>query len=129
MEKVTVNSKDAPKAIGPYNQAVKVGSFIFTSGQISIDPKKNEFEDDSITKQTELVLKNLQAVLKEAGSSLKSVVKTTVYLKNMQDFPFMNSVYEKFFSENPPARTTVEVSALPKGAKIEIDAIALTEES
>ena len=129
MKKIIVNSANAPKAIGPYSQAIEIGHLVFTSGQISIDPRTNQFIDDSVTVQTEVVIKNLEAVLKEAGSSLQSVIKTTVFLKSMNDFPAMNSVYEKFFRSNPPSRSTVEVAGLPKGAKVEIEAIALKENS
>jgi len=127
MKLITINSKDAPKAIGPYSQAIRMGDFLFTSGQIAIDPRTNEFISEGIEKQTELVLKNLEAVLKEGGASLKSVIKTSVYLKSMKDFPVMNSIYEKFFFENKPARSTVEVASLPKGALVEIDAVAMIE--
>lgn len=126
MKKSIVHTANAPKAIGPYSQAIKTGDIVFTSGQISIDPSKNEFIKGSVAEQTELVLKNLTAVLKEAGSSIDSVVKTTVYIQKMEDFPAMNSVYERFFANNPPARSTVEVASLPKGALVEIDAIAIT---
>lgn len=122
-----VNSKNAPKAIGPYSQAVKMDGLVFTSGQIPIDPVNNEFIDAGIETQTELVLKNLKAVLEESGSSLKAVLSTTVFLADMKDFAAMNSVYGKFFPENPPARTTIEVKGLPKGAKVEINAVAQAE--
>ena len=128
MKKIVVNSKNAPKAIGPYSQAIKIGNLVFTSGQIPIDPIKNEFIDDTCERQTEIVLNNLKAVLVEAGASLKSVIKTTVFLKNMQDFSAMNSIYERYFPENSPARSTIEVAGLPKGAKVEIEAIAEIEE-
>jgi 2-iminobutanoate/2-iminopropanoate deaminase len=129
MKRNIISTKNAPQAIGPYSQAVKIGDLIFTSGQLSIDPDKNEFINGTVEIQTELALKNVSAVLKEAGSSLKSVVKTTVFLKNMNDFPLMNSVYAKFFPSGPPARSTVEVSALPKGALVEIEAVAIREEA
>ena len=124
MGKRIVNTDAAPKAIGPYSQAVAVGDFVYTSGQISINPANNEPEHGSIAEQTRLVLKNLSAVLSAAGASIQTVVKTTVFLKSMGDFGEMNSVYGEFFSEQPPARSCVEVAALPKGVLVEIDAVA-----
>lgn len=121
-----VNTDNAPKAIGPYSQAIKVGNFIFTSGQIAIDPEKNELISGGIQDQTRRVLENLGAVLKAAGSSLENVVKTTVYLSDMNEFSAMNEVYAQFFESTKPARATVEVSRLPKDVKVEIDAIATT---
>ena len=121
-----VDTGSAPKAIGPYSQAIKVGNFIFTSGQIAIDPEKNELISGGIQDQTRRVLENLGAVLKAAGSSLENVVKTTVYLSDMNEFSAMNEVYAQFFESTKPARATVEVSRLPKDVKVEIDAIAAT---
>ncbi len=119
-----IQTKNAPSAIGPYSQAIMVAHFIFCSGQIGIIPKTGRMVE-GIEKQTEQVLKNLEAVLTEAGAALKNVVKTTVYLKNIADFPKMNEIYAKFFGENKPARATVEVANLPKGALVEIEAIAV----
>jgi len=119
-----VDTDSAPKAIGPYSQAIKVGNFIFTSGQIAIDPEKNELISAGIQEQTRRVLENLKAVLEAAGSSLENVVKTTVYLSDMYEFSAMNEVYAQFFESTKPARATVEVSRLPKDVKVEIDAIA-----
>ena len=119
-----VDTDSAPKAIGPYSQAIKVGNFIFTSGQIAIDPEKNELISGGIQEQTRRVLENLKAVLEAAGSSLENVVKTTVYLSDMNEFSAMNEVYAQFFESTKPARATVEVSRLPKDVKVEIDAIA-----
>jgi len=121
MEKIS--TKKAPKAIGPYSQAIKAGGFIFCSGQIAIDPKTNEFKPGTIIEETTRVIENLKAVLKQAHSGLEKTIKVTVYLLNIDNFTEMNKVYEKYFL-NKPARSTIEVSKLPKGAKVEIDAIA-----
>lgn len=120
-----VHSEQAPKAIGPYSQAVKSNGFLFTSGQIPLDPATGELVGGSISDQTERVMNNLKAVLEAAGSSLDKVLKTTVYLADMNDFAEMNQVYGRFFGQSPPARSTVEVSRLPRDVKIEIDLIAL----
>jgi len=122
--KDVVSTEKAPKAIGPYSQAIKVGGMVYTSGQIAIDPKINQFLDKGIEEQTRLVLDNLKAVLVASGSSLDDVVKTTIYLTNIDDFSKVNEIYATYFSSNKPARSTVCVAKLPKGAKIEIDAIA-----
>ena len=121
MEKIS--TKNAPNAIGPYSQAIKAGGFVFCSGQIAIDPKTNEFKPGTIIEETTRVIENLKAVLKQANSGLKKTIKVTVYLLNIDNFTEMNKVYEKYFL-NKPARSTIEVSKLPKGAKVEIDAIA-----
>ena len=118
-------SQDAPKAIGPYSQAIKAGNFLFMSGQIGIEPGINEITGRTISEQTEQVILNMKAVLKSAGTDISNVVKTTVFLKNISDFKEMNSIYEKHFSVNPPARSTVEVSKLPKDALVEIESIAV----
>ena len=123
MEKIS--TKKAPKAIGPYSQAIKAGGFIFCSGQIAIDPKTNEFKPGTIIEETTRVIENLKAVLEQANSGLEKTIKVTVYLLNIDNFTEMNKVYEKYFL-NKPARSTVEVSKLPKGAKVEIDVIAET---
>jgi len=120
-----ISTKKAPKAIGPYSQAIKSGSFVFCSGQIAIDPKTNEFKPGTIIEETTSVIGNLKAVLEQANSGLEKTIKVTVYLSNIDNFTEMNKVYEKYFS-NKPARSTIEVSKLPKGAKVEIDAIAET---
>lgn len=121
-----IHTKDAPAAIGPYNQAVVAsGSFIFTAGQIAIDPQNGQVIQGDIKTQTRQVLKNLQAILQQGGSSLQSVVKTTVFLKDMNEFAAMNEVYAEFFKENPPARSTVEVARLPRDVRVEIEAIAV----
>jgi len=124
-EKKVVATKEAPQAIGPYSQAIKAGGFVFTAGQIPIDPATGKLVEGDVKVQTERVLKNLSAVLAAAGSSMDRVVKTTVFLKNMSDFPAMNEVYGQFFKNDPPSRSTVQVAALPKDAVIEIDAVAL----
>lgn len=114
----------APKAIGPYSQGVKIGDLIFTSGQLPIDPVTGEMETKDIKKATELCVKNVEAVLKEKGSSLNKVIKTTIFVKDISMFSDLNKSYGKFFSENPPARSCFEVAKLPKDALIEIEAIA-----
>lgn len=125
MDKEIVKTAAAPGAIGPYSQAVKAGGMVFLSGQIALDPKSGELVAGDIQAQTRQVLGNLKAVLAAAGSSLERVVKTTVFLTSMDDFPKMNAVYGEFFSANPPARATVEVCRLPRGAAVEIEAVAL----
>ena len=120
-----VATKDAPQAIGPYSQAIKANGFVFTSGQIAFDPATNQIIQGDVAAQTERVLKNLEAILKAAGSGLERVVRTTVFLKNMGDFAAMNEVYGRFWKSAPPARSTVEVARLPRDVAIEIDVIAL----
>ncbi|HXE91870.1 MAG TPA: RidA family protein [Terriglobales bacterium] len=122
--KVTVSTSDAPRAIGPYSQGIKAGGFVFVSGQIAIDPATGNVIAGDIRAQTERVLKNLAAILEAAGSSMEQVVKTTVFIKNMEDFVPMNEVYARAFDLEPPARATVECSKLPKDVLVEIDAIA-----
>ena len=124
--KQIVQTEQAPKAIGPYSQAIKANGFVFASGQIPIIPETGEFVAGGITEQTEQVIKNLSRVLEAAGSGLDRVVKTTVFLADMEEFVEMNEVYGKYFSEEPPARATVEASGLPRGARVEIEAIALS---
>ncbi|HXG83860.1 MAG TPA: RidA family protein [Pyrinomonadaceae bacterium] len=122
--KEIISTENAPGAIGPYSQAVKVGGFIFCSGQIPIDPQTGNFVSDDVTEQSEQVLKNLAAVLEAAGSGLNNVVKTTVFLADMNDFTAMNEVYARFFGDNKPARATVQAARLPRDARVEIDCIA-----
>jgi 2-iminobutanoate/2-iminopropanoate deaminase len=120
-----VSTESAPQAIGPYSQAVSFGNFVFSSGQIPIDPRTGQFVEGGIAEQTEQVLKNLSEVLRAAGVGLGDVVKTTVYLADMGDFAAMNEVYGRFFPENPPARSTVQAARLPRDARVEIDVIAV----
>ena len=120
-----VATKDAPQAIGPYSQAIKANGFVFISGQIAIDPAGGQIIAGDVAAQTERVLKNLEAILKAAGSGLERVVRTTVFLKNMGDFAAMNEVYGRFWKSAPPARSTVEVARLPRDVAVEIDVIAL----
>jgi 2-iminobutanoate/2-iminopropanoate deaminase len=119
-----VATKDAPQAIGPYSQAIKAGGFLFSSGQIAIDPATGQVIDGDVAAQTERVMNNLAAILKAAGLSLQHVVKTTVFLKSMGDFATMNEIYGRHFGEHRPARSTVEVARLPKDVLVEIDVIA-----
>ena len=120
----TISTKNAPAAIGPYSQAIKVGNLIYTSGQIPIDPATGTLVAGGIKEQTRQSLLNVQAILKEAGISMSSVVKTTVFMADMNDFADMNAVYAEFFTEPYPARSAVAVKALPKGALLEIEVVA-----
>jgi 2-iminobutanoate/2-iminopropanoate deaminase len=120
-----VSTKDAPQAIGPYSQATKANGFVFTSGQIAIDPSTQQVITGDIAAQTERVLRNLSEILEAAGSGLGKVVRATVFLKDMDDFAAMNAVYGKYFGSAAPARSTVEVARLPKDVLVEIDVIAL----
>jgi 2-iminobutanoate/2-iminopropanoate deaminase len=120
-----IATEAAPQAIGPYSQAVVVGDFVFASGQIPLDPKTGAFVEGGVVEQTEQVLRNLAEVLKAAGTSLDGVVKTTVFLADMNDFAAMNEVYGRYFSNEPPARSTVQAARLPRDARVEIDAIAI----
>ena len=124
MKKI-ISSEAAPRAIGPYSQAVVVNGMAYLSGQIPIDPSTNQLIEGGIEQQTERVLENLKAVLEAAGASFASVVKTTVFLKDMAEFPKMNEVYSRYFPENPPARSTVQAAKLPRDVSIEIDCIAV----
>ncbi len=125
MDKTVILTNDAPAPIGPYNQAIKTGNMIFTAGQIAINPKTNQVDESTIEGQTKQAILNLKAILQKGGSDLSKVVKTTVFLKNMGDFPAMNAVYGEFFVENPPARSAVEVAKLPKDVLVEIECIAI----
>ena len=124
MKKQAVRTDKAPSAIGPYEQGIRVGDFLFTSGQIALDPDSGEMLHGEIEHETEQTLRNVEAILKADGLSLDDVVKTTVYLEDLGHFARMNQVYEKFFLTNKPARACVQVAALPKGAKVEMDAVA-----
>jgi 2-iminobutanoate/2-iminopropanoate deaminase len=123
--KKIVSTEKAPKAIGPYSQAIRTENLVFTSGQLGLDPATTELVPGGIEEQTRQVLTNLEHVLETADSGLNFVVKTTVFLQDMSDFAKMNTVYTEFFRENPPARSTVQVAALPKGGLVEIECIAL----
>ncbi len=125
MERETISTEKAPKAIGPYVQAIKANGFVYTAGQIPIDPKTGDFVAGGITEQTRQVLENLQAVLEASGSSIKQVVKATVFLKNIGDFAAMNEVYAEYLGDAKPARSTVAVAELPRNALVEIDLVAL----
>jgi len=125
MKKV-LNTEKAPKALGPYSQGIEAGGFIFLSGQLGLDPKSNEFAAGGIAEQTHQSLTNLKNIIESAGSSMENVVKTTVFLNDMNDFQAMNTVYGEFFKSEPPARSTVQVAALPKNGMVEIEAIVKT---
>jgi 2-iminobutanoate/2-iminopropanoate deaminase len=124
-ERRIVKTEGAPGAIGPYSQAVVAGGLVYTSGQIPIDPATGQFVEGGVREQTAQVLRNLSGVLEAAGSSLARVVKTTVFLADMDDFAAMNEVYAGFFPEGPPARSTVQAARLPRDARVEIDVVAL----
>ena len=124
MSKEVVTTDKAPAAIGPYSQGIRVGNLVFTAGQVGLVPGTKEFAGTDITSQTRQALQNLQAVLEAGGSCLAHVVKTTVFIADMKEFPLMNEIYAQFFGANAPARSTVQVAALPMGARVEIEAIA-----
>jgi len=127
MDKKIITSEKAPKALGPYSVAVQAGMFFFTSGQLGLDPQTGNLVAGGIEAETRQALTNLRNVLADSGSGLEEVVKTSVFLKDMADFPKMNAVYAEFFPENPPARSTVQVAALPKDGAVEIEAVALVK--
>jgi 2-iminobutanoate/2-iminopropanoate deaminase len=122
--KNVVATDRGPKPIGPYSQAIKANGFIYLSGQVALDPKSGELAGGEIRQQTERVLENIKGILEAAGANLHHVIKTTVFLKDMNDFPAMNEVYARYFATAPPARSTVQVSRLPKDALVEIEVIA-----
>jgi len=126
MNKRVIHTEKAPKAIGPYSQAVHIGDLVYTAGQVALDPSTMELVPGGIEEQTRQVLANLTNVLEAAGTDMNKVVKTTVFLKDMSDFAKMNAIYAEVFSANPPARTTVAVAGLPKNALVEIECVALT---
>ncbi len=126
MERRIIATESAPKALGPYSQAIRSGEFIFCAGQTPLDPATGKLVEGGIQAQTRRALQNLSAVLEAAGSSLSRVVKTTVFLTNLDDFKAMNETYAEFFPSVPPARSTVQVSRLPAGASVEIECIAVT---
>jgi 2-iminobutanoate/2-iminopropanoate deaminase len=127
-DKKVVGSDKAPQAIGPYSIGIQASHFVFTSGQLGIDPATGNIVDGGVEAETRQALKNLSGVLDAAGSSLQNVVKTTVFLRDIQEFAQMNAVYGEFFTQDPPARSAFQVAALPKGAAVEIEAIALLSE-
>ena len=127
MAKEIISTNNAPAAVGPYSQAVRVGNLVYTAGQVAINPASGKLVGEDAPTQAEQVLRNLKAVLEAAGSSLENVVKTTVFLKNMDDYKAVNEVYGRFFTHNPPARSAVEVARLPLGALVEIEAVAVIE--
>ena len=122
--KQIIHTDHAPKAVGPYSQAVRMGDFLFCSGQISIDPKTQEVFTGDIKVQTEMVLSNIEALLKQVDLNFSHIVKTTIFLTSMSDFATVNEIYAKRFGQNPPARSTVQVAGLPKGVNVEIEIIA-----
>lgn len=123
IERTVVSTKKAPGAIGPYSQGIKIGKFVFTSGQLPMDPESGELIDD-IKKATARSLDNVKAILEEAGSSMENIIKTTIFVKDLDDFAAVNEVYGTYFNEEPPARSCVQVAKIPKDAKVEIEAIA-----
>jgi 2-iminobutanoate/2-iminopropanoate deaminase len=125
MNKERIHTDHAPAAVGPYSQAIRIGEFIFTAGQVALDPASGELVGSDVAAQTEQVISNLRAVLAAAGSGLERVIKTTVFLQSMSDFAAMNAVYARHFPEPFPARSTVEVGGLPKGGLVEIECVAL----
>ncbi|HET7144479.1 MAG TPA: RidA family protein [Anaerolineales bacterium] len=125
MKKKVIHTDKAPKAIGPYSQAIRTDSMVYTAGQIGIDPATGEMVAGSVEEQTRQALTNIRNVLEAAGSAIEQVVKTTVFLKDMSDFLKMNAVYAEIFGENPPARSTIAVAGLPKGGLVEIEVVAL----
>lgn len=127
MKKI-VSTTEAPAAVGPYSQAVRVGQFVFTAGQIPLDPKSGQIVSDDISEQTRRVLDNLSAVLRAENLTFSHIVKTTIFLTDMNDFVKVNEIYATYFSDLPPARSTVQVSALPKGARVEIECIAVSDQ-
>lgn len=125
LEKMIIKTDNAPAAIGPYSAGVAAGTFVFTAGQIGLDPKSGQMVEGGVEAEAKRALTNLKGILEAAGSSLGNVVKTTVFLKDMADFAKVNAVYAEFFTENPPARSAVQVAALPKNALVEVEAIAI----
>jgi 2-iminobutanoate/2-iminopropanoate deaminase len=129
MDKKVISSDKAPKAIGPYSVAIRTGNLVFASGQLGLDPATGSLVPGGIEAETRQALTNLRHVFAEAGSGLEWVVKTIVFLKDMADFAKMNAVYAEFFTENPPARSTIQAAALPKGGTVEIEAVAILQDS
>ena len=127
MERIAVYTDRAPEPVGPYSQAIIAGEFVFCSGQIALDPVSGTLVKGDIRRETTRVMENINEVLKSAGCSLDAVVKTTIYIRNMDDFPKINEVYGSYFNEKPPARATIQVARLPKDAHVEIECIALAD--
>lgn len=123
--KEVISTEKGPKAIGPYSQAIKANGFVYTAGQIPFDPSTGQLIQGDVAQQAARVLENLKAIVEAAGSSLEKAVKATVYLKDMNDFTAMNEVYARYFTQNPPARSTVEVSRLPRDVRVEIDLVVI----
>jgi 2-iminobutanoate/2-iminopropanoate deaminase len=128
MKKKIISTTDAPAAVGPYSQAVRVGSTIYCAGQIPLDPRSGQIVSKDISEQTRRVLDNITAVLKAEGLTFENIVKTTIFLTDLADFQTVNEIYASYFNQTPPARSTVQVPALPKGARIEIEAIAVADQ-
>lgn len=128
MKKEVIGSSNAPKAVGPYSAGIRKGGFVFLSGQLGLDPKSGDFVSGGVEEQTRQSLLNLESILKDNGLSMANVVKTTVFLSDIGNFAKMNAVYADFFKEDPPARSTVEVAALPKNGLVEIEAIAISND-
>ena len=124
MEKKIIKTNEAPAPIGPYNQATQFGNFLFVSGQVPIDPKTGKLKNGSIEEETQMVMENVEAVLKAAGMGFEHVLKSTIFIMDMQQFSVINEIYGRYFKENAPARETVQVAALPLGARVEISVIA-----
>lgn len=129
MNRQIITSENAPNAIGPYSIGVQVGDFIFTAGQIGLDPNTGDLVPGGVEAETEQAMKNISNILQAGGSGIDSIIKTTIFLRDINDFPIMNNTYAKFFMANFPARSTVQVGAIPKGAAVEIEAIALVSRS
>jgi len=127
MTKSAIRSDQAPKAIGPYSAGIKIGNFVYTAGQLGLDPNSGELTPGGVEAQTRRALENISNILHAAGGTMENIVKTTVFLQDMNDFARMNSVYASFFDSTPPARSTVQVAGLPKGGLVEIEAIAILE--
>jgi 2-iminobutanoate/2-iminopropanoate deaminase len=127
MDRTVIASEKAPKAIGPYSVAIRTGNLVFTSGQLGLDPMSGNLVPGGIEAETRQALTNISHVLADSGSGMPAVVKTTVFLKDMADFTKMNAVYAEFFTENPPARSTIQAAALPKGGSVEIEAVAIVK--
>jgi 2-iminobutanoate/2-iminopropanoate deaminase len=124
MERQIISTENAPAAVGPYSQAVRIGNLVYTAGQLGMDPKTGKLVEDSVEAQTRQALSNLSAILEAAGTTVSNVIKTTIFLRDMGDFAVVNRVYAEFFPSAPPARSTVQVAALPLGGQVEIEVVA-----